>query len=263
MLQALLDGDILCYELGFASETGWEDSQSSPPFSYVEEMLLNRIGNICAMANAESPIIFFTGNTNFRTEIAKTQPYKNRAGKKPWHYYNIKEYLKAVYEYRIQEGLEADDLLAIEQTKRPLETIICSRDKDLKQVPGWHYGWEVHNQPSFGPLLVNNPGSLKLSEDRTKLEGYGDLFFYGQCLTGDKVDTVPGLGGKLGAVGASKILDGCTDSQDAFNRVREAYRGLYGDVDGDARLLEQGRLLYMIRELNEDGSPRLWEFPFE
>lgn len=57
-----------------------------------------------------------------------------------------------------------------------------------------------------------------------------------------------------------KILDGCVALDDAFKRVQEAYRALYGDR-GDEELLEQGRLLWMTRTLHEDGSPVLWEFP--
>lgn len=219
-----------------------------------------RVNNVCAIIDStEPPIIYFTGKTNFRSELAKRQKYKERPSNKPWHYYNLKAYIQAVYETRCVEGLEADDLMSIEQTSRPTETIICTRDKDLRQVPGWHYGWELGNQPSFGPLLVLNPGLLSLSDDRRKLNGYGDLFFYGQLLTGDRVDTVPGLGG-CGPVKAFDILFGCGSSQEAFNRVREAYRGVYGD-SAEEEMLEQGRLLYMTRELNEDGSPKLWEFP--
>ena len=259
MRQPLIDGDILLYEIGFAGEAGWQ-GDGLPSFDYVAELLHMRINNVCGIIDADTkPIIFFTGTSNFRNAIARRQSYKERPGNKPWHYYNLKAYIQAVYNTRTVDGLEADDLMAIEQSSRPTETIICTRDKDLRQVPGWHYGWELGNQPSFGPLLVSNPGLISLSEDRKKISGYGDLFFYSQCLTGDRVDTIPGLGG-CGPVKAFDILFGCGSSQEAFKRVLEAYRAVYGDSAGQ-ELLEQGRLLYMTRELNKDGSPKLWEFP--
>jgi 5'-3' exonuclease len=167
--------------------------------------------------------------------------------------------MKAKYNTITAEGMEADDLLAIEQTKRPEETIICTRDKDLRAVRGWHYGWELGNQPSFGPEFVEETGYIRLSSDRKSIKGTGLLFFYSQCLTGDKVDSIPGLEG-CGPVKAFETLDGCVDSHDAFKRVLEAYRGVYGP-DAEERLLEQGRLLWMTRELHEDGSPVLWELP--
>lgn len=169
-----------------------------------------------------------------------------------------------MYDWRIEEGLEADDLMAIEQTKRPDETIICTRDKDLRQVPGWHYGWELGAQPQFGPLLVDPVGAIRLvrttyaTGSKSEIKGYGYLFFLSQCLTGDKVDTVPGLRG-MGPVKAFEILEGTQSIQEGFNRVREAYRHVYGD-DADKQLLEQGRLLWMVREI-KDGKPVMWEFP--
>jgi 5'-3' exonuclease len=260
-MQPLIDGDILLYEIGFAAEAGWQQA-GFPSFDYVAELLHNRIGNICAITESTAPpILFITGKTNFRNDIAKRTPYKERPSNKPWHYKNLKAYIPSVWDTRCTEGLEADDLMSIEQCRRPGETIICTRDKDLRMVPGWHYGWELGNQPQFGPFLVENAGRVSLSTDRKSIKGEGLLFFYSQCLTGDKVDTIPGLDG-CGAVGASKILDGCVDPLDAFRRVRGVYKNVYGDK-ADEYLLETGRLLWMTRELHEDGSPVLWEFPNE
>lgn len=258
-MQPLLDADVLLYEVGFAAEAGWQ-SAGFPSFDYVAELLDQRVANTCAIVEATAPpIFFFTGKTNFRNEIAKTFPYKQRPSLKPYHYKNIRAYIKGKYDWRQQEGLEADDLLAIEQTNRPNETIICSRDKDLLQCPGWHYQWELGAQPQFGPELVGELGYIRLSDKRDKIKGVGSLFFYSQCLTGDKVDTIPGLEG-CGPVKAFKILEGCPSSQEAFKRVLEAYRGLLGPL-AEERLLEQGRLLWMTRSLNEDGTPVLWTFP--
>lgn len=256
MRQPLVDCDVLLYEVGFGVESGW-DSPGYPPFDKAMEMIDMRIANICALAEADSPpILYLTGKGNFRNGIAVTKPYKERLGNKPFHYYNLKAYVKAVYDTRWQDGLEADDLMAIEQTSRPFETIICTRDKDLRQVPGWHYGWELGNQPSFGPLLVDELGKIELGK---KITGYGSLFFYSQCLTGDGVDTVPGLKG-CGPVKAFKILEGSASINEAHNRVLEAYKAVYEGSAPDV-LLEQGQLLWMTRKLNEDGSPVLWRFP--
>lgn len=264
MCKPLIDADILLYEIGFAAETGWQHA-GYPHFDYVAELLENRIANICAIVGAtEKPTLYLTGPGNFRYALAKRTPYKERLGNKPWHYKNIKAYIKGNYDHIETEGIEADDAMAIEQTRvnalpESTQTIICSRDKDLRQVPGWQYGWELANQPQFGPMLVDKVGAITLSTKKDKIVGWGELFFYAQCLTGDSVDTVPGLGNKTGPVKAMKILEGATTLEDAFKRVREAYRGLYGDR-GDEELLEQGRLLWMTREITPEG-PVLWDFP--
>lgn len=258
-MQPLLDADVLVYEVGYAAEAGWQQA-GFPQFDYVAEILDNRVANICAVVGAtQSPILYLTGKGNFRTNIAKRTPYKDRPSNKPFHYANIKAYIKCKYDYRESVGMEADDLMAIEQTARGLDTIICTRDKDLRQVPGWVYSWEMGNQPSFGPHLVDAVGAIKLSEDKKKLSGWGDKFFYAQCLMGDKVDSIPGLG-KCGPVGAFNTLQATTTSIEAFKAVLEAYRAVYGDT-AEVELLEQARLLNMTRYLHEDGSPVLWEFP--
>lgn len=260
MRQPLIDADIYLYEVGFAAESGWK-SEGFPPFDYVAELLNNRITNICAIIEAtEPPILYLTGRGNFRHTLAKRTPYKVRAGNKPWHYANIKAYIKGMYDYRESEGMEADDLMAIEQSSRPHETIICTRDKDLRSVPGWHYGWECGNQPSFGPMLVDGYGSLCLSPCGKKLSGYGESFFYAQCLMGDAIDSIPGLGHRTGPVAAYKILKECTTSQEALKAVLEAYADKWGER-AEEELLEQGRLLHMTRELHPDGKPILWELP--
>lgn len=257
-MQPLIDADVLRYEIGFAAEAGWQQP-GFPPFEYAANLLDLKIANICAITQAtEKPILYITGSTNFRTEVAKTFIYKDRLGNKPFHYKNLTAYMKAVYDVRMQEGLEADDLMSIEQTKRPDETIICTRDKDLRITPGWHFGWELGNQPQFGPRKIDEFGWIELTEKR-KVVGGGYLFFLAQCILGDSVDTVPGLP-KFGPVKAFKILEGSKDIPDAFNRVLEAYRGIY-DTFAEERLLEMGRCLWMVRELNENSEPVMWQFP--
>lgn len=279
-MQPLLDADVIAYESAFAAEAKWKyDHPSSldpPPFDHVADQVDNRIANICGRVGAtQPPVLYLTGKKNFRYALAKRQAYKDRASNKPWHYKNVIAYLKGKYDYRLTEGLEADDLMSIEQTRsrellkgNPLysgpttTTIICTRDKDLRQVPGWHYGWELENQPEFEPEEVDEIGRVRLSDNRKKITGTGCLFFYSQCLTGDTVDSIPGLP-KCGPVKAYEILEHAKTEEEAFRSVLSAYKASYGDEQGPVELLEQGRLLWMTRYLHEDGSPVLWELPYE
>lgn len=257
-MQPLVDADVLLYECGYGAQTKETGLQ---PFDKAAELLDMKVAQICAIVGAtQPPIMYLTGKGNFRYEIATRRQYKENRGAKPFHYYNLKAYVKGKYEYVETVGMEADDALAIEQTRRN-DTIICTRDKDLRAVPKWHYGWECYNQPSFGPEFVSELGGLRLSLDRKSVKGEGLLFFYAQCLIGDSTDTVPGLP-RFGAVKAFEILDGCPSIQEAFKRVLEAYRRVYGD-EAERELLEQGRLLHMTRYLDEWGNPILWEFPKE
>lgn len=279
----LLDSDVLRYEIGFAAEVGWksikiqngeikegETPSDPPPFEYVAELLDNRIKEICAKVGAtKPPVLFLTGKGNFREQIAKKKPYKGtRNGEKPWHYDNLTSYMIGMYGAKVIEGMEADDAICIAQTRRlsfeedgPPETIICTRDKDLRQCPGWHFGWELGNQPQFGPMQVDTIGAIQLVKNNKEIKGWGMKFFYAQCIVGDNVDNIPGLPRK-GAVFAFELLNDKNTLEDMEKAVLEAYREVYGDATYKEEFLEQAQLLYMIRKLDQEGKPVMFELSY-
>ena len=64
----------------------------------------------------------------------------------------------------------------------------------------------------------------------------------------------------IGPVKAFEILKDTKTPDESFKAVLEAYRGVYGD-DAEKELLEQGQLLWMVRELDEEGKPVMWRLP--
>jgi len=178
-MKALIDGDILRYEIGFGAETGWKaitETEEIPPFDYVEGLLAYRIAQIMQVTESDDYCLYLTDNSlgNFRTDLATIKPYKGtRVDKKPWHFANLTAYIQGVLQCKTVSFIEADDALAIDAAKAPGDSIICTRDKDLRQVPGWFYSWELGRQPSFGPVDINPVGTVQLSPDRKKLKGTG------------------------------------------------------------------------------------------
>lgn len=263
-MQCLIDLDLLLYEVAFAGQFKEEGSDEiiPRPFDDVALFLEERIQQIEDSCWATEPsILYYTGSTNFRNDIAKKKPYKgNRKTPKPFHHGNLKAYARAKYDCRMQEGLEADDLMAIEQTSRLAleDTIICTRDKDLRMVEGFHYGWEVGNQSGFGPAKVDKLGEIELVNGK-KVVGTGLRFFYSQLVTGDAVDNIMGLP-KGGPVLAYNTLNGCGTEQEMFDAVSQLYKDKYEEA-WEEEMLEMGQLLWMVRELNDDGSPVMWRFP--
>lgn len=95
------------------------------------------------------PIIFcFSGSSSktFRHHIAIQKKYK---GNRPEKERLVVECMNAIVERILNNyvgllfsDLEADDVLCMLQNEH---TYIHSKDKDLKQVPGWHYNRETHN----------------------------------------------------------------------------------------------------------------------
>lgn len=253
---ALLDGDVLRYEVGAIGQ-GTEDHPDPMPFDYVAGVLDDKIANITALAQAREPVIYLTGAVNFRDNIAVTKPYKgNRKGEKPFHFKNLTAYLRGRYNVVETEGLEADDRMAYDQFNSEADsTIICTRDKDLRMIPGWHYGWECGAQREYSRRLVDHDGYI-CELQNGKVEATGMALFWYQMLIGDTVDNIPGCPG-IGPKKAFKLLDGCPAS-DMWGVVREVY---YEKGMTDEYILEQGQLLWMTRELHPDGSPVLWQLP--
>lgn len=271
-MHALVDGDILRYEVGFAAETGWrkitENEDALPPFEYVEKMLLARIGRICGATGADEYTLFITEGETLRFKIATQKPYKaTRVDKKPWHFNNLTIYMKHLLPTRVITGIEADDAMTMAALNEPYESIICSRDKDLRQVPSRFYSWEIGKQPSFGPKQIDWIGNLDLgyAGKARKLSGEGLAFFFAQVLIGDSVDNIPGLP-YCGPVAAYDILNPIVESEspnkaeEMETAVAEAYQKYYGNSDDEweNRMIEQGRLCWMIRRFNEEGEPEIW-----
>lgn len=274
-MKPLIDADVLRYELGFSAEyTDDEGQEQVMDFEFVADLLAQKVREICEEVWAtEPPTLYLTMDRrlheaqcrrskeekdyipNFREKIATKKPYKgNRAGKKPFHYDNLTQHIINNYECKVAIGIEADDLMSIDQTKSAsegIETIICSRDKDLRITPGNHFGWPCGKQPQYGPVLVDELGTLELTNG--KIRGCGLKFFYSQCLTGDTVDNIPGLP-KCGPVKAYAALADQTSEADLFGAVATLYQNYFGDGWRD-ELNEQAQLLWMVRELDEEGNP--------
>ena len=264
-MQPLIDADILVYEVGSSAEYGWK-SGGVPHFDYVADMLEEKIKNICAAVWAtEEPILFLSGKTNFRYDIAKQIGYKanRKPERRPYHYANIRAYMMARWHTVESVDCEADDLLAVYQMKRIEEkdTIICSRDKDLKTVPGFHYSWALGRQQEFPPTWVDELGDVelhtrtKVKKDGTKsyeykITGTGMKFFFVQCIIGDKADNIPGLAGS-GCKTAYKLINKCKTVEQCYEAVMKAYTRKHRKK-AEEMFIEQAQLLWMVRDIEDN-----------
>jgi 5'-3' exonuclease len=180
---------------------------------------------------------------NFRYEVAVTKPYKGtRKNPKPFHFYNIMVYLLAEYDTRVaRKGVEADDAMCIHQTSKE-DTIICSRDKDLRMCPGWHYTWECGLQRAIGPHFTDEIGTL-YKNTKGEVIGYGLKFFFYQMLVGDSADNIPGLP-RAGKAAAFTALADLTTEDELFAAVTTMYKEKLGEGAGPY-FREQADLLWM------------------
>ena len=235
---ALLDGDLLCYRIGFTIEEMTDPSIGLIRLNkYIDDILFN---SWCS-----DYVIYLTDSKgNYRNQLYPE--YKaNRTQPKPRHYQSIRDALIQYENAIVAHGQEADDALGIHQTQAALKvfedaewltdytTCICSIDKDLLQVPGHHYNF-VKDKHVF------------VTEEE------GKRSFYKQLLTGDLTDNIPGLY-RIGPKKAEKILEGCSTDEEYQTKIIEAYKTSLG-LDEEAareRVTLLGRRLWVRRKEEE------------
>lgn len=228
ILQALIDGDLVAYRCAASAE-------GEP-----EEIAILRcdklMRDIIEAVQANSYRAFLTGSNNFRKEI--DPEYKaNRKDKPPPKWLQqCREFLVREWKAEVADHIEADDLLGINQDKVTRTTIICSLDKDLLQIPGKHYRWQIG------------------TEKWTKQASWHDIsyidglrHFYSSSLIGDKSDNIKGVD-KIGPVKAEKAIVGCEAEQEMFDICRELYKD-------DERFFRNLKLLWIMREDNDVFDP--------
>ena len=222
-MKALLDADIICYRVGFASED--ED----------EALALHRCTGLVTEvvffdAKCDSFDGFLTGSGNFRKDIAKTQPYKgNRKQPKPKHYEALRKHLVKMG-CVVVEGQEADDAIGIAAYMTdPEDYTIITTDKDLNMLRGKHYNF------------VKKEFNYVTEEQAMR-------FFYTQLLTGDRTDNIQGIPG-IGPKKAEKMLKDAVTEEEMYNVAKLGYAD-------DVVLLENARLLWLRRE-----PLQLWTSP--
>jgi 5'-3' exonuclease len=236
----LIDGDILVYRVGFATQKNRFSEAQRQVDNWMEKIMeeFDTIHFHLYLSDSES---------NFRKEIDPN--YKaNRKVEKPRHYEAIINYMLDNWDAEVAWEQEADDAMGIKQrysldhqseNMNLRNTVICTVDKDLDQIAGKHYNFITGT-----------------TYETTYEEGL--KFFYTQLLTGDPVDNIIGLEG-IGLVKAAKILKGCTTEPELFNATYRAYNLVYKDkVDCNIAMINNGRLVKIRQYPNE-----MWEFPCE
>lgn len=180
---------------------------------------------------------YLTGPINFRHALYPRYKEARKELVKPKYHSESKEKAIKEWGFILTDGLEADDLVSIGHTTSLANgfcSVIISIDKDLKTVPGWHF----------------DPNKSKLY-NVTEFEAA--RFFFGQCLTGDVIDGIPGIKG-YGPVKTFKAFEGCTTEDELFDRVKVIYEKSFGE-GWEHQLNMVMRLLWMVRDIKNYDPP--------
>jgi DNA polymerase-1 len=236
-LIALIDGDIVAYRAASSCEPTKAKAVREPlEFAITRaDECMRRI--LYAYGHCEYKL-FIGGGDNFRYQIDPS--YKaNRSDKpRPEWLQPVREYLVTEWQAHIADGIETDDHLGIEQSAdHGQDTVICSIDKDLLQIPGNHYNFVKEEQTYVTPL-----------------EGWAN--FYTQLIMGDRSDNIQGFDGKMRITVpkflqpyVSAIHESCSTPWDMYQVVSGIYEL------GEEALVKNARLLYILRHEHDEWYP--------
>lgn len=197
---ALIDADIVLHRVGFTTENDEFWVAKARCDDMLDKILVDTGAEFFQLWLSDSPA------NNFRYSIYPA--YKaNRTIPKPKHHEHLKAYIIQEWGARFAEGMEADDYLGILQDSENSTTVICSIDKDLKQIPGIHYNFVKEEWDT-------------VNEDRAIKE------FYKQLLIGDVSDNIPGARG-VGRVKAGRAVDPIISNNNLDSRCARVVHDIY------------------------------------
>lgn len=218
------------------------------PVEFAFQRVKMLVDSILSKTDADSYKMYLTSNdkSNFRFKIATIKEYKgNRKNmKRPLHYEAIRDYLQDHYDAQMIYDEEADDAMGIAQMKALDKSIICSIDKDLDMIPGYHYNMDTQEM-----YTATDPGTIFLDDSRRKVHGRGLKWFYAQMLLGDNADNIPGAEG----YGPVKVIDTLKNENTEggmYEAVKDVYAKQYGPNYMKA-FREVGNLLWIRRHEGE------------
>lgn len=241
---ALIDADSIVYKYAsiYQDTCIWDDDPDNIVASVetdldtaIEEMD-GFIEGIQDITDTDEAVLVLSPKTTFRYEVS--DDYKgNRKPPK------VKlEMLEPLRQRLLDKGallfdnVEADDVCVSRMYQEPGKYVLCHIDKDLNQAIGEHYNYNTQE---------------KYDVDQEE----ADYWFYSQVLEGDSVDGIKGCP-KVGKIKAAKIL-GKVKPEEYWDTIKETYEKAGMD---DEYLLTQARLVWMLRDFNEETQEfSLWE----
>lgn len=185
-----VDGDFLAYHCSYEKP---DEPKTPEEIFHGTEVILDKLKKA---AGAQHTMIHLTpkeSNKGGRFDTALVDPYQGnrKDDPKPRFLHLTRDMMEKRLGATQHRDCEADDGMssaqwgAVQSGDTNL-SVIATKDKDLRMVPGLHLDWtsgEINEAVGFG----------KLSWQKDKLRGYGTIFFWLQMLMGDTVDNIGGL----------------------------------------------------------------------
>lgn len=232
----LVDGDIVAYKAAIVAETpiDWGDgvwtlhAHEKDVIGSMEEFM----SKIIEESGCDKVITCLSGDNLYRKEVAPYYKENRKGTRKPMLLNFAKKYLADNYNGKVEDRLEADDLLGILGSSDK-SYVIWSADKDLLTIPAYH-------------LLDGKVTEVDEEE--------ADYWFLYQTLVGDSTDNYKGCP-TIGAKKADRLLQ---DNGVTWQTVVDAFdtQGL-----GEEVAIENARLARILRDGEYDFKTKevaLW-----
>lgn len=241
---ALIDADSIVYKYAsiYQDTVIWDESDKGVVASIETDLetalkeMDGFIQGIMDITDTVDNVLVLSPKRTFRYDVAENYKGNRRPAKVPLQMLStLKDALfkRGAIQF---DNVEADDVCVSRMYQEPGKYVLCHIDKDLDQAVGEHYNYNTQ-------------------EKYEVVQEAADYFFYEQILQGDSVDGIKGCP-KIGKVKAQKIL-GKVSPEEYWNTIVETYEKAGMDME---YLIQQARLVYMLRDFNEDTQEfKLWE----
>jgi len=249
----LLDGDVVCFRCSASAE----HDELHVAYSRIDQ-LIERLNFDVGAKDTE---VYVGGKGNWRKEIYPEYKANRKDQKRPKHLDECLLYLREQYGATSEDGFEADDLLSIRQHElmdQGIESIITSIDKDMFQIPGNHYQWEIYGTGSTGKEWTKPAVRCFISP----LQGLRR--FYGQVISGDGADNIPSFDGKM-RTSVPKFVQALIDAMNNMDNEEEMFwycKDLYDNASTDFNseiaietLKRNASVLYMLKNREDRWKP--------
>lgn len=240
---ALIDADVVAYKAAFSSEEDIAWGGGFRTLHSQDEVLKGRfedlISELVESTGGKGVELAWSAPVCWRKAFCASYKAGRKSIRKPLGLSFVIEWAQEKYPSHVFPGLEGDDVIGILATAHPDKYLICSPDKDLKGVPGYHF-----NSDTKQVVLIG-----KEEADRWHML---------QTLVGDAVDGYPGCP-TVGPKTAEKLFAEVSVGPSMWDVVVKAFTK-QGLTEEDALL--QARLARILRCDDYDldtGEITLWE----
>lgn len=241
---ALIDADSIAYKYASIHQDtciwGEVDGEviSSVSIDYERAVLEMEgfIAGILDMTDTDSHVLVLSPKITFRYTVAANYKGNRKAPKVKLEMLTpLRDHLIEHFGAICFDDVEADDVCVSRMYQEPGKYVLCHIDKDLNQAVGPHYNYNTRESYDIDAATA-------------------EYWFYSQILEGDSVDGIKGCP-KIGKIKAARIL-ASVEPEDWWMIIQETYEAAGMTYE---YLLQQARLVYMLRDFNEETQEfALW-----